>query len=206
MLVYSLDYFSPLGLAQSIILQFTPFTCTAHIPSLYKALYCTLFHTHQYTDYSVFLFHFILLIQYQSHFSDFLVPVDISGVLRLPSPSSNSHCQKRVTAVTPTVPTTLGSHCFAHPTAKAKAQSDRIANPGQNPTKNNQKPHHTRLHVSAEVSASRVRAPRVICISHAPYALGHTAARARTHLLCFTYYHISPRVTSHCHISRQPSC
>ena len=31
------------------------------MPSLYKALYCTLLFTHQYTDYSVFLSHFILL-------------------------------------------------------------------------------------------------------------------------------------------------
>ena len=44
-----------------LFLQFTPFACTAHIPSLYKALYCTLLFTHQYTDYSVFLSHFILL-------------------------------------------------------------------------------------------------------------------------------------------------
>ena len=42
-------------------LQFTHFACTAHIPSLYKALFCTLLYTHQYTDYSVFLSHFILL-------------------------------------------------------------------------------------------------------------------------------------------------
>ena len=44
-----------------LYLQLTHFTCTAHIPSLYKALYCTLLFTHQYTDYSVFLSHFILL-------------------------------------------------------------------------------------------------------------------------------------------------
>ena len=45
-----------------LFLQFTHFACTAHIPSLYKALYCILLYTHQYTDYSVFLSHFILLI------------------------------------------------------------------------------------------------------------------------------------------------
>ena len=44
-----------------------------------------------------------MLTWYQSHSSDFLVPVDISGVLLLPSPSSSRHCQKRATAVTPTV-------------------------------------------------------------------------------------------------------
>ena len=44
-----------------LYLQFTPFACTAHIPSLYKALFCTLLYIHQYTDYSVFLSHFILL-------------------------------------------------------------------------------------------------------------------------------------------------
>ena len=79
-----------------LYLQFTHFTCTAHIPSLYKAFYCTLLHTHQYTDYSVFLSHFILLTWYQSHSFDVLVPIDIFGVLSLPSPSSSSYCQKRV--------------------------------------------------------------------------------------------------------------
>ena len=74
-----------------LYLWFTPFTCTAHIPSLYKSLYCTLLYTHQYIDYLVFLCHFIFLIWYQSHSSDFLVPVDISSVLPLPSPSSSSH-------------------------------------------------------------------------------------------------------------------
>ena len=101
-----------------LYLQFTLFTYTAHIPSLYKALYCTLLFTHQYTDYSVFLSHFILLTWYQSHSSDFLVPVDISGVLPLPSPSSSRHCQKRATAVTPTVPATLRYQRSAHSTAK----------------------------------------------------------------------------------------
>ena len=137
-----------------LYLQFTPFTYTTHIPSLYKALYCTLLYTYQYTDYSVFLSHFILLIWYQSHSSDFLIPVDISDVLPLLSPSSSSHCQKRVTAVTPTIPTTLGSHRSTHPTIKVKAQSDRTANPKQNPTKNGQKPPHMCPHASAEVSAS----------------------------------------------------
>ena len=41
LLVYSLDQFSPLGLAQYTYLYITPFACTAHIPSLYKALFCT---------------------------------------------------------------------------------------------------------------------------------------------------------------------
>ena len=90
-----------------LYLQFTLITCTAHISSLYKALYCTLLHTHQYTNYLVFLSHFILLTWYQSHSSNFLAPVDISGIFSLPSSSSKSHCQKRVTAVTPTAPKTL---------------------------------------------------------------------------------------------------
>ena len=143
-----------------LYLQFTPFACTAHIPSLYKALYCTLLFTHQYTDYSVFLSHFILLTWYQSHSSDSLVPVDIFGVLPLPSLSSSSHCQKRAIAVTPTVPTTLGYQRSAHSTAKEKAQEDRTANPEQNPTKNGQKLHHTHRHAPVEVPASRARAPR----------------------------------------------
>ena len=72
-------------------------------------------------NYSVFLSHFILLTWYQSHSSDFLVPVDISGVLPLPSPSSSRHCQKRATAVTPIVLATLGYQRSAHSTAKEKA-------------------------------------------------------------------------------------
>ena len=143
-----------------LYLQFTPFACTTHIPSLYKALYCTLLLTHQYTDYSVFLSHFILLTWYQSHSSDFLVPVDISDVLPLPSPSSSSHCQKRATTFTPTVPATLGYQRSAYSTAKEKAQKDRIANPEQNLTKNGQRLHYTRRQALAEVPASRARAPR----------------------------------------------
>ena len=64
--------------------------------------------THQYTDYSVVFSHFIFLTWYQSLSSDFLVPMDISSILSLPSSSSNSYCQKRVTAVKPTAPRTLG--------------------------------------------------------------------------------------------------
>ena len=48
-----------------LYLWFTHFTCTAHIPNLYKAFYCTLLYTHQYTDYSVFLSHFIFLTYYK---------------------------------------------------------------------------------------------------------------------------------------------
>ena len=117
-----------------------------------------------------------------------MVPVDISGVLLLPSPSSSSHYQKRVTAVTPTVPATLGSHCSAHPTVKAKALSDRTDNSEKNPTKNDQKPLHTRLHAPPEVSASRARAPRTATRRHshsrAPHAIPdvlhtpHALARA----------------------------
>ena len=111
--------------------------------------------------------------------------------------------QKRVTAVTPTVLTTLKSHCSAHPTVKAKALSDRTDNPEQNPTKNGQKPPHTRPYAPVEVSASRARAPRAARIPHEltrpPRApLAHTR---HTRLLCFTYYHVNPRVTSHCHAS-----
>ena len=124
--------------------------------------------------------HFIFLTWYQSHSSNFLVLVDISGVLSLPSPSSSSHCQKRVTAVTPTVPATLGSHCSTHPTVKAKALSDRTDNPEQNPTKNGQKALHMRLHAPPEVSASRARAPRVVTLTHAPHALDQTSSHAPT--------------------------
>ena len=145
--------------------------------------------------------HFIFLTWYQSHSSDFLVPVDISGILPLPSPSSSSHCQKRVTIVTPTVPATLGSHCSAHPTIKGKALSDRKDNPEQNPTKNDQKTPHMRLHVPSEDSASRA------CVISIPHVPGHTASMCphRSHtpmcLLCFTNFRVSPRVMSHFHVS-----
>ena len=188
-----------------LFLQFTPFACTAHIPRLYKALYSTLLYTYQYTDYSVFLSCFILLTWYQSHSSDFLVPMDISDVLPLPSPSSSRHCQKRATAVTPTIPATLGYQRFVHSTAKQQAQKDRTVNPEQNPTKNGQKLHHTRLHAPAEVSASRACAPRAAGICHAPHA-PHTRQSTHTHaLLLLLFLPRQPQVTSHCHIStRQP--
>ena len=169
-----------------LYLQFTPFTCTTHIPSLYKALYCTLLYTHQYTDYSVFLSHFILLTWYQSHSSDFLVPVDISGVLPLPSPSSSSHCQNQVTTVTPTVPATLGYHRSAHPTAKAKAQSDRTANP-------NQEWPETTSHAPAKVSASRARAPRAANISHVLPRTSHASSHALTCYHAPAPLHVLPR-------------
>ena len=108
-----------------------------------------------------------MLTWYQSHSSDFLVPVDISGVLPLPSPSSSRHCQKQATAVTPTVPATLGYQRSMHSTAKEQAWKDRTTNPKQNPTKNGQKLHHMRLHAPAEVSASRARA---VGTCHAPHA------------------------------------
>ena len=90
----------------------------------------------------------------------FLVPVDISGIPPLPLPSSSSHCQKRVITVTPTVPTTLGSHRSVHLTAKAKAQNDRTDNPEKNPTKNIQKGLGTRLHALPEASECRTRAAK----------------------------------------------
>ena len=117
---------------------------------------------------------FILLTWYQSHSSDFLVPVDISGVLPLPSPSSSSHYQKRVTVVTPTVPSL--SDIIVLPIQLPKQrQSDRTANPEQNPTKNSQKPHHTRRlkflsheHVLHVLSVSLTRFTRK---RHAPHTL-----------------------------------
>ena len=69
--------------------------------------YIRLFIVHYYLHTNIqtiqSLSHFILLTWYQSHSSDFLVFVDIFGVLSLPSPSSSRYCQKRATAVTPTV-------------------------------------------------------------------------------------------------------
>ena len=140
--------------------------------------------------------YFIFLTWYQSHSSDFLVPVDISGVLPLPSPSSSNHCQKRVTAVMPTVPATLGSRHSAHPTVKAKVLSDRIDNPEQNPTKNGQKTSHTRPHALPEFSASRTRATRAATSLHAPSLslTRHTRQTSRP-----------PRALTHLHAPHAPT-
>ena len=73
-------------------------------------------------------------------------------------PSFNGRCQKQVTAVMPTVPATLGSHRSVHLTVKAKAQSDRTANPEKNPTKNSQKGPGTCLHTLPESFECRTRA------------------------------------------------
>ena len=111
---------SPVYCTCSLLILLVLHTYLAHI-RLSNVHY---YFTHQYTDYSVVFSHFIFLTWYQSHSFDFLVPVNISGVLLLPSPSSSIHCQKRVIAVTSIVPATLGSYHYVHPTAKAKAQSD----------------------------------------------------------------------------------
>ena len=132
--------------------------------------------------------------------------MDISGVLPLPSPSSSNHWQKRVTAVTPTVPATLGSCRSAHPTVKAKTLSDRTDNPEQNPTKNGQKTAHTRPHTPPEFSTSRTRASTrhhassLSLTRHTRQAAGlHAPSRAftcPTRQPCFTDCHVSPSVTS----------
>ena len=43
--------------------------------------------------------------------------------------------------------------------------------------------------------------PRTGNVSHTPHAPATRATRAPTRLLSFTYCHVSPRVTSHCHVS-----
>ena len=99
-LVYSLDQFSPIYYTCSLL-----FLLVLHTYLSYIRLSIIHYYTHIniQTIQSFSLSHFILLTWYQSHSSDFLVPVGISGVLPLPSPSSSRHCQKRATAVTPTV-------------------------------------------------------------------------------------------------------
>ena len=95
---------SPVYCTCSLLMLLVLHTYLAHI-RLSNVHY---YFTHQYTDYSVVFSHFIFLTWYQSLSSDFLVPMDISSILSLPSSSSNSYCQKRVTAVKPTAPRTLG--------------------------------------------------------------------------------------------------
>ena len=175
-----------------LYLQFTHITCTAYIPSLYKALYYSLLFTHQYTDYSICLSHFILLIWYRSHSSYFLVAVDISSILPLPLPSFSNHCQKRVSTITPIVPATLGSH--VHPTTKAKAQSDRTNNPEQNLTKNSHKVFDMRPHMLPKASNYRTRASCTTSSAHVLHVSDIEPSRASmryTRLRPSTFVHVS---------------
>ena len=169
-----------MGLVQYTVLIVYSFLLVLHTYLAYIRLFIVHYYTYINIQTIQSFSHFIFLTWYQSQSSDFLVPVDVSGVLLLPSPSSSSHCQKRVTVVTPTVPATLGSHCSTHPTVKAKALSDRTDHPEQNPTKNDQKTLHTRLHVPLEFSASRARTPRAATLTHAPYAPDQTSSTRHT--------------------------
>jgi len=74
----------------------------------------------EYTNYLVFLSHFIFLIWYQSQCSGFLALVVFSDIFSLPLPSSSTYCQKQVTTVRPTAPKTLKSNLSIHHLAKTE--------------------------------------------------------------------------------------
>ena len=114
-----------------------------------------------------------MLTWYQSHSSDFLVPVDISGVLPLPSPSSSRHCQKRATAVTPTVlqHSDINVLCIQLPNNRHRKIERPIPSKTQPRTARNCitrastrrlkfLPHEHALHAP----------PRAVCTCHAPHA------------------------------------
>ena len=126
--------------------------------------------------------------------------MDISSVLPLPSPSSSSRCQKRVTAVMPTVLTTLGSHRSVHLTAKEKAQSDRTDNPEKNPTKNSQKGSGTRPHELLEALSFEHTPPHAPSSSH---SLPHASYQASMRLRYLESVHVSLRMMWSCLCQRQ---
>ena len=125
-----------------------------------------------------------MLTWYQSHSSDFLVPVDISGVLPLPSPSSSRHCQKRATAVTPTVlqHSDINVLCIQLPNNKHRKTEHPIPSKTQPRTARNYLsraptrrlkflPHEHALHAPPSAVTRLPRAPtRQATLTHAPHA------------------------------------
>ena len=206
MLVYSFDQ----------LIGLNPVYCTcSFLISLVLHIYLTYIRLtiiHYYLHINIqtiqSLSHFLLLTWYQSHSSDFLVFVNIFGVLPLTSPSSNSHCQKWVTTITSTVPVTFGSHRSAHPTAKAlhrvteqpipsKTQTRAIRNHLTCTSTRQLKflPHKHALHtpppfVTCYHELTRALRARTITVtrlthSHVPHVLARIA-----------FCHVSPRVSS----------
>ena len=169
---------------------------------------------YQYTDYSVFLSHFTLLTWYQSYFSDFLISVDISGVLPLPSPSSSGHCRSESP---PSCPQSLQLSDIIVLLIQLPKQRHKVT---EQPIPSKTLPRKARKYIT-RASTRRLkfrphehaldvppRPPRTVSVSHAPHTpvpLASRAATRHTRLLRFTCCHVSPRVTSHCHVStRQP--
>ena len=122
----------------------------------------------KYTDYSVFLSHFTLLTWYQSHSSDFLVPVDISGVFPLPSSSSSGHCRSESP---PSRPQYLQVSdiivlLIQPPKQRHKVTEQPIPSKTQQRTARN---YITRAPTRRQkFSASRARAPRASTRRHVP--------------------------------------
>ena len=69
------------------------------------------------------------------------------------------------------------------------------------PTKNGQKLHHMRRLKFLPHEHALHAPPVSLTCSHAPHTLVPMLSRATTRLLHFTYCHVSPKVTSHCHVS-----
>ena len=131
-----------------------------------------------------------MLTWYQSHSFDFLVPMDISGVLPLPSPSSSRHCQKRATAVTPTVLqySDINVLCIQLPKNRHRKTEQSIPSKTQPRTARNC---ITRAGWSFCLTSTRsTRRQYLPRTSHAPHAPVHSHSRA---CCCFSSCHVSPR-------------
>ena len=188
-----------LRLVQPIGLSLVYYTCSLLILIVLHTYlaYIRLSIVHYYIQsiyrlFSLYLSFYIVNMVLESFF-DFLVPMDISGVLPLPSPSSKSHCQKRVIAVMPIVPATLGYHCSTHPTTKAKAQSDRTNNPEQNLTKNSHKVFDMRPHMLPKASNYQTRASCTTSSAHVLHVSDIEPSRASmlyTRLRPSTFVHV----------------
>ena len=123
--------------------------------------------------------------------------MDISDVLPLPSSSSSNHCQKQVTAITPTAPRTLRFCQFCWSNYKIQGIDWQV---WQFRAKPNQERPETTLHEPARVGWSfcltSTRSTRRQSFTH--------ASRASTHPTCLLHivsYYVSPRVMSYCHVN-----
>ena len=140
-----------------------------------------------------------MLTWYQSHSSDFLVSVDISDDLPLPSPSSSRHCQKRATAVTPTVlqHSDINILCIQLPKNRHRMTEQPIPSKTQPRTARNCithactrrlkfLPHEHALHAPPH-TASTCHAP------HVPPCASPLSLTCHTRLLLLSSCHVSPR-------------
>ena len=112
--------------------------------------------------------------------------MDISGVLPLPLPSSSSHWQKRVTAVTPTVQQLSDLIVLLIQLSKQRHWVTEQTIPSKT------QPRTARKHFT--------RAAWSFCLTSTRSTCRHAPSLATTRQLRFTDCHVSPSVTSHCHV------